>query len=109
MGKPHNTVHRLKVFTTTTILAYSLIDHLYHLSLLDRRMTKMATAFNTQYRPPILRMASPGLTVNDHARQQVLRGNSNFHSTSLRNHALTNGVNGVNGVNKTALHPSGVQ
>lgn len=35
------------------------------------------------------------------AREQVRRGNSNYHSTSLRN-LLSNGVN------KTALHPAGV-
>lgn len=36
------------------------------------------------------------------AREQVRRGNANYHSTSLRT-LLSNGVN------KTALHPGGVQ
>lgn len=62
----------------------------------------MATAATTQFNPVLIRRGSPAPTTFDHARQQMLRGNGNYHSTSLRN-ILTNGVN------KTALHPTGVQ
>jgi hypothetical protein len=48
----------------------------------------------------IMRPSSPSAV--NLARQQAERGNSNYHSTSLRN-VLTKSVN------KTALHPSGVE
>ena len=51
--------------------------------------------------PPVGRTGSPRPKNFDAARQQVLRGNSNYHSTSLRNLMAKT-------VNKTTLHPGGV-
>jgi hypothetical protein len=52
--------------------------------------------------PPAARNGSPGPKSFEDARAQVLRGNSNYHSTSLRNLMSRT-------VNKTTLHPLGVE
>ncbi|KAI9886096.1 MAG: hypothetical protein M1823_002114 [Watsoniomyces obsoletus] len=62
----------------------------------------MAPALNEPPLPPVQRNGSPRPTTFEDARQQVLRGNSNYHSTSLRNMLVSKTVN------KTTLHPAGV-
>ncbi|KAI9803590.1 MAG: hypothetical protein M1825_001933 [Sarcosagium campestre] len=55
------------------------------------------------FSPPTHRTTSPGPPGSETlARAQAARGNSNYHSTSLRNMVKPS-------VNKTALHPGGVQ